>query len=256
MRIGVCGGPAEWPILADLGYDFCEANFSWLASLDDAGFLSARRKLADTGLKAECFNGFFDPQVCLYACSDQWLMEYCKRTFSRARVLGGDIAVIGSGHSRQIPDGMALADAENRFAEILAIAGDAASEVGMRVVIEPLSRRDCNFINTLPESLAMCRRVNHPAVGTLLDFFHFYANGETLDELDEAGPYLWHTHLARPRPDRNAPGPEDILAITPYAQALKRIGYSGRMSLECIWQPDFRTALSKAYPVMDLFRTV
>ena len=26
----------------------------------------------------------------------------------------------------------------------------------MRVVIEPLSRRDCNFINTLPESLAMC----------------------------------------------------------------------------------------------------
>lgn len=256
MRIGVCGGPNEWPVIAELGYDYCEGNFSYLSTLDEESFLSVRHKLESTGLKAECFNCFFDSSVCIYTCSGKWLNEYLKRTFDRASLLGGEIAVIGSGQARRIPDSMTLADAENRFAEILYTAAEISKAVGMRIVIEPLSFKDCNFINTLTDGISMCKKVNHPSIGTLLDFYHFYANGESLDELKDAGLYLQHTHIARPDPDRNAPGPLDSMAIMNYAQALKSIGYDDRISLECIWKPDFVTALKRAYPVMLEFKRV
>ena len=255
MRIGVTGCTREWPVIAEAGYDYTETNFSWIASLDNAAFENARRELTATGLKAETFNGFFGA-VKLYEVSDEWLKDYAARTFERAALLGGEIAVLGSGGARRKPDELSLAETQDKFANVLSICGDAAQQVGMKLVIEPLRRRECNFINTLPESVEMVKKVAHPAVGTLLDFFHFYDNGETLDELPDAAPYLWHTHLARPNPDRNAPRADDLPGITPYAEALKSIGYKGRISLECSWAPDYKTAINEAFPVMDVFRNV
>ena len=35
MKIGVCVGPEQLPLLESLGFDYFEANFSWLAGLDE-----------------------------------------------------------------------------------------------------------------------------------------------------------------------------------------------------------------------------
>ncbi|MCQ2430511.1 MAG: sugar phosphate isomerase/epimerase [Clostridia bacterium] len=255
MRIGVTGGPREWPVAASLGYDYVEGNFSWIASLDQDGFEAARQTLAGTGLKAETFNGFFGA-VRLYETTDEWMREYTKRAFERCALLGGEIAVLGAGGARRVPDDFPVEKAKEKFARVLSICGDEAQKVGMRVVIEPLRRAECNFINTVTDSMEMVRMVGHPAVGTLVDFFHFYSNGETPDELTDAAPSLWHAHLARPQPDRDAPRPADLPSITPYAEALRAIGYKGRISLECSWKPDYQTAITEAFPVMDVFRNV
>lgn len=256
MKIGVCCGPREWPLVKKLGYDYVEGNFSVFASGDEGFFTSALDELKELDIKAETFNGFFAGDVKLYEVSDEWVAGYAERGFARAAAMGGEIAVIGSGGARRVPDGMPYEAALERFAQILRICGDAAARHGMRVVIEPLRRAECNFINTLSESVALCRRVDHPAVGTLLDFFHFYDNGEPLSDVPDAAAFLWHTHLARPNPDRNAPGEEDIPLMRPWADALRNVNYAGRMSLECTWKPGFTETVTTAFPVMDMFRSV
>ena len=38
MKIGVCTSPDKLPLLTELGYDYFEACFSWLADLDEESF--------------------------------------------------------------------------------------------------------------------------------------------------------------------------------------------------------------------------
>ena len=111
-----------------------------------------------------------------------------------------------------------------------------------------------NFINTVDEGAAMCRMTGHSSVGLLVDFYHFYMNGEDLDELGRAADILWHAHIARPSRDRGAPKEKDIPAITEYAEVLKRIGYNARLSLECNWQNGVDKDAGDALKVMSVFR--
>ena len=38
MKIGVCTSPDNMELAAELGYDYIEANFSWMIGLDDEAF--------------------------------------------------------------------------------------------------------------------------------------------------------------------------------------------------------------------------
>lgn len=250
MRVGVAGGKDDWPVAARLGYDYFEANLSAVAALSEAEFSEWKRFPAATGIAAEAFNGFFGGDVRLYEASDGRLKNYCARALDRAAALGGKIAVVGSGRARSVPEGMAADEAEARFAAILRIVGDCAAAVGMKAVIEPLNRLECNFINTVEEAAALCRKAGHPAVGVLVDFYHFYVNGEAVGALDSAAGRLWHAHLARPATDRGAPKAGDVAALAPYADALRRIGYTGRLSLECAWQTSLPADAGEALAVM------
>lgn len=48
----------------------------------------------------------------------------------------------------------------------------------MKIVIEPLSYSDSNYINTIEEGVALSQLVNHPSVGVLMDYYHHQYNGE------------------------------------------------------------------------------
>ena len=59
MRIGVCAPPEKLPLLESLGYDYFEANFSWLAGLDEETYQKMTALVEASSLRAEAFNGFF-----------------------------------------------------------------------------------------------------------------------------------------------------------------------------------------------------
>ncbi len=42
--------------------------------------------------------------------------------------------------------------------------------------------------------------------------------------------------------------------MRPWAEALRAMHYTGRISLECVFRPDFETAIRSAYPATDIFR--
>lgn len=259
MRIGVTrmsagGDPGDWIAAAESGYDYFEENLAPIAVMTEAEFRKVAELPRITGLKAEAFNCFFGGDVKMYEYPDAWFHDYCARAFERAALLGGEIAVIGSAGARSVPENMKREDAGKRFIDILRIAGDEAEKVNMRVVIEPLNHFECNFINTVPEGAELCRSLGHKAVGTLVDFYHYYVENETPADLVIARDKLWHAHIARPNPDRGAPRNEDRAAVKNYAAALKKAGYSGgRISLECWWRTDYGDEI---FAVMDEFRKI
>ena len=113
MKIGVCAGPEQLPILESLGFDYLEANFSWLAGLDEETYKQKTALMEASPLRAEAYNGFFPGGIKLYSPDgnqDEILKtveEYCEKGFARAAAWGGEVAVIGSGYVRGIPEGMA-----------------------------------------------------------------------------------------------------------------------------------------------------
>lgn len=257
MRIGVAGRPDDWLVAAERGYDYFEENLAPIAAMTDEEFRAVRELPRRTGLKSEAFNCFFDGGVKLYAEPDSWFRDYCERALERAAILGGEIAVIGSAGARSVPNGMSRDDAEKRFIDILRIAGDAAESVGMRVAIEPLNHCECNFVNTVSEGAELCRRTDHKSVGTIVDFYHYFVENETPDDLVKAKDRLWHAHFARLNPDRCSPREGDEAMVQECADALKNAGYSGgRISLECFVRKSVRDDIDEAFSLMDAFRRV
>jgi len=261
MKIGVCASPDKLPLLSELRYDYIETNFSWMMFLDGEEFKKQTALFDRCGLSSETFNIFFRGGMKLYAPDgnqDPMLKEtadYTERGFARAAEWGGKIAVIGSGSVRRIPDGMTREETEPQFARILSVCGEAAERHGMRIVVEPLSRGDCNYIHTVAEGAAAARLSGHPAVGVLVDFFHHACNNDSLETLPDFADLLWHVHYGRPV-DRFVPGEEDRATLETLAGILKQCPRAERISLECNWKPDFDTAVTSARPLMEIFRTI
>ena len=261
MKIGVCAGPEQLPILESLGFDYLEANFSWLAGLDEETYKQKTALMEASPLRAETFNGFFPGGIKLYAPDgDQEpllcdIEAYCEKGFARAAAWGGQVAVIGSGYVRGIPEGMTQDMCDQQFARVLAVCGRVAEKYGMAVTVEPLSRNECNYIHTLAESAHVAALANHAAVRMMVDFYHYWKNGEALCDLVQYADRLVHAHYARPG-DRNAPVPGDEDILQGVLDMLKCCPGIERISLECVYQPDFRTALQNARPLMEMFREV
>ena len=259
MKIGVCASPDKLPIIEDLGYDYIETTFSWLTSLNEAEFLQQTAFVERFSVSSEAFNLFFSGDVKLYAPDgnqDLILREisaYAEKGFSRASLWGGKVAVIGSGLARGIPEGMTRERTERQFARVLAVCGEAADKYGMKIVVEPLSYGESNYIHTVAEGAAAARLSNNSAVGVLVDFFHHHNNNEDPNTLPNYGDILYHVHYARPV-DRLAPEEEDAPKLTALAALLKQCPKAERISLECIWKPDFESAVTSARPLMEIFK--
>ena len=253
MQIGITGETKDWLIAAECGYDYFEERLMRITELDEADFAEVKKIPARTGLKARFYNCFFSGNLRLYELSRDRLKSYCDKAFDRAAALGGEIAVIGSGGARAIPEGQTKEQTEQMFVDILRLIGETAAKYAMKVVVEPLNKNETNFINTVAEGAAIARKVCLGNVGTLVDFYHCSVNGESLDDLDKVKDVLWHAHVARPFPDRGAPKQSDIPLVAPYAEALKKIGYDGAITVECAWN-NVREEAREAFKVMELFR--
>ena len=261
MKIGVCTSPDKMQLAAELGYDYIEPNFSWMTGLDEEAFRVQTAIVQASPIKADAFCIFFPGGTKLYALdgSQEPLLEsiaaFAEKGFSRAAMWGGKVAVIGSGYVRGLPEGLTKEETERQFAKVLSVLGEIASGHGMRIVVEPLSRRECNFIHTVKEGAAVADLSGHPSVGTLVDFYHFWNNEEDLSTLPAYADRLFHAHFAR-RGDRLVPCADDEETLKLVASVLAQCPNIERISLECAWKPDFDTAIRDARPFMEILKTV
>jgi len=80
-----------------------------------------------------------------------------------------------------------------------------ARHLGVTVLLEPLNRYECDYINRLSDVTAIAGEIGAPNLKLLADTFHM--NIEEVDlaaSLKAAGPILGHVHLADT--NRQAPG--------------------------------------------------
>ncbi len=256
MKIGICSAPEYWAQVKEIGYDYAEGYFRMLATADAEQWNDIVRFYQRAELPVSAFNGIFAKDIPLYEGKETngVIEEYAKKGFDRAKRLGGEIVVFGSGAARAIPDGMEKERAKERFAEVACLLGDIAKSNEMKLALEPLSFQETNFINTLLDGIDICEYIDHKNVGLTLDFFHFFRNGEDIETVSKAKPYLFHAHLARPNPDRKTPKQEDISVCKTWADALRAIGYNERISLEAVFEKDFCGDGKRAYPIMQIFQ--
>ncbi len=251
--------PEKLPLLRKLGYDFFESNFSWLTGLDTGAFLEQTKIVEKSSIPGETFNIFFQSGMNLYAADgnqDALLQEisaFADKGFTRAAAWGGKIAVIGSGFVRGIPVNMTREETEKQFARVLYVCGEAAARQNMKIVVEPLSIRECNYIHTVEEGAAVARLADHLAVGVLVDYYHHQNNHDDLESLPMYADILYHVHYARPG-DRQVPREDDRVSIEHFVKVLKKCPHAERVSLECNWGDDFDAAITSARPFMEIFK--
>ena len=234
MKFGVCTKLVYLEFIHGLGFDYIEPKLSDVAAMSDEELSDARKILDKYNMNAETYNVFCTSDFNLsYAADYDALCTYAKRAFSNAQKLGGEIAVLGSGKARNVPEGYSFAEGREKFKRVLSLVSDIAAEHNIKIAIEPLNTNETNLINTLADAAKICEEVGKNNLGFLADLFHMYKNGEDVCEIEKHGDLIIHAHIARRDESRGAPGvgcgAEDHID---FCNALTKIGYKGRVSLE------------------------
>lgn len=244
MKAGVCAPIRYWRDVADMGYSYVESNLSEVAACGAEAFGDALDIKREYSVDVRTFNGFFPGSISLYgALSD--VTEYTERALERAALLGGRIAVLGSGASRRIGDRLEREAAKEKILTVAYAVSDIAGKYGIKVALEPLNRNETDMLNTIAECADICRLVSSPHLGLITDIYHLYMENECLNAITDSGDLVLHAHIASPDKERALPRLGDKEAYTPWLDALKSIGYAGGISLECVMRGDFKTALAE-----------
>ena len=114
-------------------------------------------------------------------------------------------------------------------------AAEILGEKGIFVAIEPLCKKECNFLNTVKETFDLLQSLPEGPKGINCDFYHAGQENESLSVLNRAGSLLRHCHIAHPV-TRKAPLPDDGADYQAIFQALKDCGYDGTISFEGDWE--------------------
>jgi sugar phosphate isomerase/epimerase len=258
IRLGVCTSPGNLAAIQEAGYDYLEYSFSTVARMTEPDFEALLKTVAASKIKIEAMNGFIPSEIKVVGpkVDNAQITGYLKPALERAsRLLAGDrlglrIVVCGSGNSRNVPEGFSRETAMDQLVAFLRLTSDLAKPYpGLTIVVEPLRVKESNIINTIKEGLELVKKVDRPNIRLHADLYHMAENKEGVDGVLEAGSqYLKHTHIANPA-GRVYPKAGDAFDYKPFFEALKKIGYQGRLSIEA-GTKDFKKDASEAYPVM------
>ena len=114
----------------------------------------------------------------------------------------------------------------------LRMAAQHAQRWGITLVIEHNNRSETNTMNHFSDAVAMMRRVAHPNVKVLCDYYHVSFEGDGPEMLLDGGDQLAHTHIAPLEGRRYLTDLEKEQMIYPYARVLRQLGYEGGISIE------------------------
>ncbi len=239
MKFGICSAPGALgdercliDILVEAGADYLDWSMgSVMAS--EAEFEKLRALTQSGPLRAEAFMGFLPPTQRITGPNVdlQSVLEYATTAMQRAKMLGGEVIVLGSAGARKVPQGFDFEVAKAQFIEFGRELGPRAQEIGISIAIEPLNQGEDNFICSVAQGAQFVEAIAHPNIQLLADFYHMDVENEPLSNLENAAPKLRHTHLADT--GRYAPGfVEKEADIVGFFRALRGARYDARCSFE------------------------
>ncbi len=224
-------------LLAELGVAGLELSPSmvWPEPVDtpDDEWRRLGERVARFGLRIVSAHSLTYPRPDLHVFASeaqrQELIRYLARLARQVSLVGCPHLVFGSARSRQIGS-RERAACLRLLAQTCRELAARAGEVGVALLIEPLSHDETDCINTLAEAAALQQEVAHPGFGLHVDLKSSFAEGEDLARLwQDYGPEIRHCHVADPglRPPSSA-CPQHRLA----AAAMQRAGYARYLSIE------------------------
>lgn len=126
------------------------------------------------------------------------------------------------------------------FCETVRLLCDYAAPKGVTLMLEPVNRYECDFVNSIEEGVALLKRIDRPNFKLMPDVFHMNIEDVTIaDELAKYIRYISYIHLADS--NRLAPGQ----GHTDFKKIFDRLAasqYDGWVSVEILPRPDPDTA--------------
>lgn len=244
MRLGHCGGIESAGEAKAAGFDFLEVNIQGVlrGNETDAAWAATAPDPAKLPLPIEAANCLVPGNMPIVGPSRDFpaLKTYIGRVAQRAKKIGIQRLVFGSGGARKRPEGVSPEAAARDIAEFTRMTGEACAAQGVLLVIEHLHQGETNTLNSLKDCLALCRQTAMPSVQMLVDSFHFALEKEKEQAALDLKGTLRHVHVAEPsgRIEPGAPPKEpgvkpfDFVA---FFRPLRKIGYDERVAIECTW---------------------
>ena len=108
---------------------------------------------------------------------------------------------------------------------------DLVAGTPARVLLEPINRYECRYLNRIADNIRIIDAVAHPNAGLLPDTFHMSIEEADMGQaLIQAGHRIAHVHLGDS--NRLLPG-HGLLDWRGIFGALDTVGYDGYVNLEC-----------------------
>ena len=228
----------------EAGFDLVEIWAAKLRTFLKTNSAADLRKLLDeTGLEPLSINSI--EHVTFRSPADYAAIKTeCDELSSLAATLRCPYIVIVPGRlPEQAPS---LEEIIDESVGVLTELSTIAERHGVALAFEFLGQADCS-VQTLELADEIVKRVDRPDVGLVIDSFHFYAGGSTIDMIESLEPkslFVFHINDAENLPreqlqdsHRLLPG-LGILPLTEMLQAFRRIGYDRVASVE-IFRPEY-----------------
>jgi sugar phosphate isomerase/epimerase len=166
--------------------------------------------------------------------NQQVVLDYVDTIMYRCKLAGIKIVVLGSGEARKVPIGFDSVLARKQFVDVVGKMALLAEKQGIIIAMENLNRSETNFGNSVLDVLAIAKEINRPGFKVTADIYHMLREDESAQSIKAAGTWLVHCHIAEEM-ERAYPGKygEDF---KPYFEALKEIGFTGKIMIECSWK--------------------
>ena len=225
--------------LASLGYDGIELMTKQPTKLDGQ---QLRQSLARYGLSlaglctghifGEDRLGLVQPDLTINRMAVERLQEFID--FAAAHLDPG--AMVNIGRSRGVGDPTDMPGTLATACGAIRELADYALPKGVRLILEPISRKEVNFIHSTQDGLALVQLVNRPNFGLMLDTYHMrLEDRDFFASFYEAAPYIWHVHFSDS--NRRYPGSADI-DYAKVVRVLEEIHYDGFVATEIQPWPD------------------
>ena len=160
--------------------------------------------------------------------------EFLKKRLSVLTGLGCKIITLSNGRARLLPVEGSTQGLKEQMLQFLFILCEIAEPLGIMILVEPLSPRRTNFLNSLSEVEEFINLVDRGNIYSLVSLRELQDTNFPLSGLEEYAPSIKHIQLENPliqEARRRAPRPDDGYDYRPLFEVLKRINYSGLISL-------------------------
>jgi sugar phosphate isomerase/epimerase len=227
-------------IISEAGYTGIEvAPFSIthdIASVSDEELLQLKATAETFGLEIIGLHWLLAKTEGLYLTSPdpqvrQATADYLKVLAKACNVMGGRVLVFGSPFQRNLLPGVSTQQAMEYAAEVFKEAMPTFAAENVRLCMEPLTKKETDFINTCAEAVELMKLVDHPAFVLHQDVKAMLgAEADSIPDLiHRHRDICGHFHVN----DTNLLGPGmGDTDYHPIMKALLNVGYEGWISVE------------------------